>query len=63
MQNSAFTGPVYECRRTPAEESGKDKIARTVTKMYGWILKTEWDIGRVMKWYSRRRGKTSWREI
>ncbi len=25
-----------------------------VTRMFGWILKTDWDINRVMRWYSRR---------
>jgi len=47
----------------PRENQSNQENQKTVTKMYGWILKTDWDIERVMKWYSRRRGKTSWREI
>lgn len=34
-----------------------------VTDMFGWILKTDWDIGRMMKWHARRRGRISFREI
>jgi len=31
--------------------------------MFGWILKTDWNIGSVMRWYSHKRIKAKVGEI
>jgi len=31
--------------------------------MFGWILKTDWDIDRMMRWYASRHRKINMQEI
>ena len=57
-KGAEFVRVVEQSRAVQAMQKVKKS---TVTGMFGWILKTDWDIGRVMKLYARKGASSGFR--